>query len=64
MSELIKGYDCQCCKKHHKYPLYVFAHYDEALIHKCDQCEATHEIFRGIAKMTAFPTATQGDKHD
>jgi len=50
-----KGYDCQCCKKRHEYPSYVFAHWDEVLTHKCDEYEATHEIFRGAARMTKYP---------
>ena len=50
-----KGYDCRCCKKRHEYPAYVFAHRDEVLTHECDECEATHEIFRGQATMTGFP---------
>jgi hypothetical protein len=51
-----KGYECQCCKKRHEFPLYVYAHWDEALEHTCE-CEARHEILRGKVRMTAFPPA-------
>ena len=50
-----KGYDCQCCKKNHKYPAYVFAHWDVTLTHKCEECDATHEILRGVARMKSLP---------
>jgi hypothetical protein len=49
-----KGYDCQCCKKHHTYPAYVFAHWDVILTHKCEVCGATHDILRGVANMEAL----------
>lgn len=49
------GYDCQCCKKRHEFPAYVFAHWNEILTNVCDACGATHEILRGKADMTKLP---------
>lgn len=31
-----KGHICPKCKKHHSWPLYVFAHWQLSLKHKCD----------------------------
>lgn len=35
ISDLSKGYTCEC-GKFHKYPLYVCAHWDNNLLHTCD----------------------------
>jgi hypothetical protein len=45
-SKLPKGFACTKCDLFHLFTSYVYAHYDEALIHTCE-CGAKHEIVRG-----------------
>lgn len=47
---LPKGFTCTCGVEH-TFPLYVFAHWDEPLIHTCD-CGAKHTILQGKALRT------------
>jgi hypothetical protein len=43
-----EGYTCSRCKRQHKYPGYVYAHWDVSLTHTCE-CGLAHNIFRGHA---------------
>jgi len=43
-----KGFVCSRCDKYHDFSMYVFAHWNQELEHKCD-CGARHSIQRGIA---------------
>lgn len=47
---LASGYTCARCKEQHKYPAYVYAHWDVSLTHECS-CGAKHEIVRGKATL-------------
>jgi transcription elongation factor Elf1 len=47
MIDMPKGFECLACGKHHDFDAYVFAHWNESLIHTCD-CGAKHDIQRGI----------------
>lgn len=42
-----KGYTCKKCKKFNPYEPYVFAHWNECLIHTCE-CGARHSFYAGI----------------
>lgn len=44
------GYTC-ICGEVHKYPAYVFAHWDEELIHTCEKCGTKHDIYQGEASI-------------
>jgi hypothetical protein len=51
-----KGYTCKC-GKYNPYPLYVYAHFREELIHTCDcgkKCTIVlgHATLRGKSKPT------------
>lgn len=48
--DVIKGFDCEC-GEHHTYPPYVFAHYDEPLLHTCEKCGRRHTILQGRARL-------------
>ena len=41
-----KSFDCTKCRRTHHYPMYVYAHWDESLIHTCE-CGAKHELQSG-----------------
>ena len=43
-----KSFVCTRCGKEHAFALYVFAHWNNELEHKCD-CGARHAIQRGRA---------------
>jgi len=43
-----KGFTCECGKKHN-FSAYVFAHWNERLVHTCDQCNRLHTICAGEA---------------
>lgn len=45
------GHVCKCGKEH-KWPMYVFAHYRDRLIHTCD-CGVKVEICNGIVEELA-----------
>ena len=36
MGTMRKGYTCEWCQQKHDFPAWVFAHYDEELIHTCE----------------------------
>lgn len=38
---------CSGCNKEHALGVYVAAHWDETLIHTCDQCGAKHSVLSG-----------------
>lgn len=46
--ELPTSYKCVCGEEH-KFPAYVFAHWDEELAHTCGKCGARHRIVQGKA---------------
>lgn len=50
-TKLQKDFKCETCGKQHHFSAYVFAHWDETLLHTCDGCGAKHDIFRGNAKL-------------
>lgn len=45
--ELPKGFKCTTCNKEHTFPAYVYAHWDEELIHTCGDCGAKHIVMCG-----------------
>lgn len=48
--KLAEGFKCKKCGKEHRYPAYVYAHWDISLTHDCE-CGAQHEIRRGQATL-------------
>jgi len=50
MSDLEKGYTCEC-GKFHEYPVYVYAHWGIELAHTCDECKRKHMILEGLATL-------------
>jgi transcription elongation factor Elf1 len=57
VSDTDKGFTCKPCGTYHKYPSYVYAHWDMTLTHTCPKCGAKHEIVSGVATLTE-----KGDK--
>lgn len=51
-----KGYKCECGTEH-KFPVYVYAHWREELVHACETCGNKHTIFMGRA--TLVPERTK-----
>lgn len=49
-----KGFTCTtpACGEYHAFSLYVFAHWDEQLHHKCSKCGALHHIQRGHVRIS------------
>lgn len=45
-----ESFECSTCKKVHRFPVYIFAHWCIKIIHECEYCGAKHEILRGYAK--------------
>ena len=43
---LPEGYTC-VCGEIHKFPTYVYAHWDDPLIHNCPKCGKPNEIVDG-----------------
>jgi hypothetical protein len=43
---LSAGYRCVCGAEH-RYPAYVYAHWDTFLTHTCDACGAKTQVFEG-----------------
>lgn len=41
------GYTCKYCRRFHKFPAYVYAHFNDNLVHECT-CGAKHRIVRGM----------------
>jgi len=48
--DLHKGFTCQCGKRH-TFPLYVYAHWTEELITKCERCGVRYSLFMGEATL-------------
>lgn len=46
------GFTCDACKRQHKFPTYVYAHWDTPLEVKCE-CGRVFDLFRGEA--THYP---------
>lgn len=57
--EAPKSFVCSRCGTEHAFALYVFAHWNNELEHKCD-CGARHSIQRGIAIALDDPEAANG----
>ncbi len=51
MSEMPQGFECSTCHDYHKFPGYVYAHWDEELIFSCPNpyCGERHVVIRGTA---------------
>jgi hypothetical protein len=49
MPDLPKGYTCACGKEH-RFPSYVYAHWDMLLTHTCE-CGRENEMVRGIVRI-------------
>ena len=47
---LPKGFTCAKCAREHKYPFYVYSHWEVSLEVKCE-CGAVSDIFRGVATL-------------
>lgn len=47
---LAVGYTCECGIAH-KYPGYVYAHWDVELTNNCVGCGRRHRIFKGVATL-------------
>ena len=47
--DIPKGYTCEC-GKFHKYPMYVYAHWRDVLVHACD-CGRKYNIVCGSAEL-------------
>ena len=47
--ELLKGFTCEC-GKYHKYGMYYYAHYDEAMIFTCPDCGTQYRLLKGKAE--------------
>jgi len=47
---LPEGFTCEC-GGHHRFPAYVYAHWDTRLIHTCDVCDRQHAIIRGTVSL-------------
>ena len=43
-----EGFECQC-GEYHKYPGYVFAHWDLRLTFTCKHCKRKYLILKGLA---------------
>lgn len=46
-----EGYKCIKCDKFHRFGPYVYAHWGDKLVHKCDGCGEPHLIRYGKAKL-------------
>lgn len=46
MAKAPEGYTCKCTE-YHKFPVYVYAHWRELLIHTCSNCGRKNEIVAG-----------------
>lgn len=46
-----KGFTCGTCGKFHEFPMYVFAHMRQVIVHDCD-CGAKHSIVMATARQT------------
>ena len=50
MGDEPKGFTCECGEPH-VYGVYVYAHWQEDLVHTCEKCSAKHNIRRGYATL-------------
>lgn len=41
-----KGFTCEC-GTYHEFPMYVFAHWRNIILHTCEECGAKHEVICG-----------------
>lgn len=57
--KLTKGYTCKC-GKFNLFSLWVFAHWDELITHKCE-CGRTAHIRRGFARKFTKPAPAGGE---
>jgi hypothetical protein len=48
--ELPKGYACEACGTEHRFPAYVYAHWEVRITHSCD-CGAKHSVLCGVATL-------------
>ena len=55
-----KGFTCECGMEH-EYSLYVFAHWYEALVHTCPNCNRKHEILCGVAALVKGTEPTESN---
>lgn len=46
-----KGYTCKKCGTRHEFNVYVYAHWNVALNHTCEECGSVHVILRGRAHL-------------
>lgn len=46
MAKIPYGYICKCSQEH-KFDLYVYAHWDDKLTHRCGLCRRKNIIIRG-----------------
>lgn len=51
---LAKGFKCEC-GEWHDFVVYVYAHWDDTLYHKCLDCGRQHSIMGGKAKLIGGP---------
>lgn len=53
-----KGFKCGC-GQWHEFAIWVYAHWDILITHKCDQCGRVHDIMQGRASQTRGPHRTK-----
>lgn len=58
-SEIPRSYKCPKCGKDHTFPAYVYAHFDESIVHTCE-CGEKNEIIKG--KLIPKETKNHGKK--
>lgn len=58
MGSLADGFTCKCGEKH-KYPAYVYAHWETRLVFTCPKCQRKYTVRQGKARAT---TAAKGRK--
>ncbi len=52
--ELAKGYSCEC-GAWHRFPAYVYAHWDIGVNHKCDSCGRENSLLKGAVIHSEVP---------
>lgn len=45
-SDSVKGHICKCGEEH-KWPAYVYSHWEVPLVHKCPKCGLKADILKG-----------------
>ncbi len=48
-NKLPEGWICSKCGYETRFPLYVYAHWRESLLTKCEKCGKPHSVQMGIA---------------